>query len=138
VPEDPDLEFVSDDDDRSVARLSYHPADPDFGSLVIEVKIDGLVCETNALSLRGDGLDTFLAGLATDWRGWDGTRTWVAHDGGIGIEATHRGSRVELALIVHRDYGRGTEWRVRVPVLIAPGEPLARLARASAELFTVR
>ena len=130
----PVVEFRSEDHERAVLRLSYEPVDSDFGTLAVEIRADGLTCDGGALSAHGDGLDTFLAGLAGDWRGWDGTRTWNALEHGVTIEATHRGSRVQLLFIVRRDY-KPDAWQVRLPVLVAPGESLSRLAQASAGLF---
>jgi hypothetical protein len=137
MPESAVVEFRSNDDERSVLRLTYHAADSDFGTLAVEVRADGLQCDSDALTLRGDGLDTFLAGVAADWRGWDGTRTWNALEHGLSLEATHRGRRVELLFIVRRDH-IADAWQVRLPILVAPGEPLSRLARETSALFNVR
>jgi uncharacterized protein DUF6228 len=75
MPSDAVVEFRSDDDHGAVLRLAYQPFDSDFGTLVVEIRADGLTCDMGVLSLNGDGLDAFLANLATDWRGWNGTRT---------------------------------------------------------------
>jgi hypothetical protein len=53
----------------------------------------------------------------------------------MSLEATHRGNRVELLFIVRRDY-KPDAWQARLPILVAPGESLSALARASAELFS--
>jgi hypothetical protein len=100
----------------------------------VEIRAGGLSCDESVLTLRGDGLDTFLGTLASDWRGWEGTRTWDTLEHGMSIEATHRGNRVELVFVVRRDY-ESDALQVRFPVLVAPGESLSRLASASAELF---
>lgn len=104
--------------------------------LSVEIEADGLKCQHRVLTLRGDGLDGFLADLATNWRGWEGTRTWDALEHGMSIEATHHGSRVELLFVVRRDYELDA-WQVRLPILVAPGESLARLAKATADLLAV-
>jgi hypothetical protein len=131
------VEFQSEDSHGAVLRLGYDPVDSDFGTLAVEIRADGLTCSEGVLSMRGDGLDTFLASLAADWRGWDGTRNWDALEHGMTIEATHRGNRVELLFIVRHDY-KTDAWQVRLPVLVAPGESLSRLAKSSAELFKLR
>jgi len=128
------VEFRSDDDDRALVRLAYDPVDADFGTIAVRIEAPGITCDHGALSVRGDGLDVFLASLAADWRGWKGTRTWDALEHGMTIEATHRGSRVELLFIVRRDY-EADAWQLRVPVLVAPGESLSRLATSATQLF---
>ncbi|WP_284581926.1 DUF6228 family protein [Streptomyces sp. 2P-4] len=40
--------------------------------------------------VRGSDLAPFLAGLAEDFRGWDGERTWQTHDGDLTVTAVHR------------------------------------------------
>jgi hypothetical protein len=128
------VEFQSDDSHGAVLRLGYDPVDSDFGTFAVDIRGDGLTCDVGVLSMCGDGLDTFLATLAADWRGWDGTRAWDALEHGMTIEATHRGKRVELLFIVRRDY-KPDAWQVRLPVLVAPGESLSRLAKSTAGLF---
>lgn len=114
-------------------RLAYNPVDGDFGTLAVDIHAPGLRCKVGVLSLRGDGLDSFFASLAKDWRGWDKTREWHALEHGMSIEATHAGNRVELLFIVRRD--AADPWQVRFPVRVAPGESLSRLARTTAGLF---
>ena len=107
------------------------PEDPYFGTLAVEIRARGLSCDRKMRSRRGDGLDSFLASLATDWRGWDGTRTWHSLEDQMHIEATHHRNRVELLFIVWRD-SMPDEWQVRFPILVAPGESLTRLAGETA------
>ena len=76
-----------------------------------------------------------MAGLAADWRGWEGTRRWEAAENGLSIEARHNGARVELLLVVRRDYAPDA-WELRVPITIGPGESLTRLASACARLLS--
>jgi hypothetical protein len=132
--DDPILEIRSEDDRNAVLRLAYDPDDGDFGIVGIEIRADGLSCDGSIPTLGGEGLDAFLARLAADWRGWHGTRTWRSFRHDLRIEATHRGARVELMFIIRRDFELDA-WEVRFPLLIAPGESLSRLARASGELF---
>jgi hypothetical protein len=86
------------------------------------------------VSICGDGLDSFLASLAADWQGWEGTRTWNTLEHGMSIEANHEGNRVELLFIVRPGLERD-KWEVRLPIRVAPGESLSRLAKASVTLF---
>jgi len=130
----PFVEMRSDDHEAFV-RLAYDPVDQDFGTLIVEIRAGGLSCDGSALTLRGDGLESFLAELAADWRGWKGTRTWDAIEGEMTIEATHRGNRVELLFILRRDY-EPDAWEVRLPLLIAPGESLSQIAKAGHHLFS--
>jgi len=129
------VEIRSDHSD-AVVRLSYHPVDEDFGTLAVEVRADGLAYDESVLVYRGDGLDAFFDGLATDWRGWDGTRTWDAIEHGMTIEATHRGNRVELLLVIRRDPTHPeTALEVRLPLFVEPGESLSRVGKIGEQLF---
>jgi len=129
------VEIRSDDSD-AIVRLSYHPVDQDFGTLAVEVRAGGLAYEESVLIYQGDGLESFFGGLATDWRGWNGTRTWDSIEHGMTIEATHRGHRVELLFVVRRDPTRpepGLE--IRLPLFVEPGESLSRVGKAGEQLF---
>ncbi len=137
--EDGVVEFRDDDGgDAAVVRLACDPMDDDAGTLTVEIRAGDLSCDAGVESLRGDDLDSFLASLAEDWRGWDGTRTWSSVWLGMRIHATHEGNRVRLLFVVRRDHDYDEEprgWEVRVPIHVAPGESLSRLARGARALF---
>jgi len=141
VTESEALEFRPEDHHEPVVRLSFVDLEPDDpyapGKFNVEVEADGMRCEREVKTFAGDRLDKFLGDLANDWRGWKGIRRWETIEHGMGIEATHRGNRVELLFIVRRDY-RPDALELRLPILVAPGESLARLAKATAELRTFR
>ena len=86
------------------------------------------------LTWNGDGLGEFLSELSASWRGWEGVRHWDAVEYGMSIEAAHVGNRVRLLFIVRRDY-EPDAWEVRLPILVAPGESLVRLAKETAGLL---
>jgi len=135
------IEMRSDDGD-AVVSLSYGPVDRDCGTLTIKVRAAGLHYDAGVelnsdkgvLTVDGDGLPLFLAALATDWRGWEGRRSWETIEGGLSIEATHHGNRVRLLFIVRRE-SELDGWEFRLPLLVAPGESLARIAAAARTHF---
>jgi hypothetical protein len=127
---------------RSLVRLSYEPMDEDVGTLLVQMRAEGLACDLPVESGRGDGLHGFLAELEGDWRGWRGIRHWETIWQELSIDATHRGHTVELMFVLRVPY-RGSEpgapdLEVRLPIDVPPGEPLSRLASATARLVTPR
>lgn len=131
------VEFRSDDNRDVVLRLMASPPDSDgFGGFDVVIEAEGVRAERGVLTYRGDGLDTFFKSLAADWKGWDGTRTWDAVEHGMTIEASHRGSRVELLFILRRDYDPDA-WELRMPIRVAPGETLQGLAEATGRAVAV-
>src|SRR4051794_12017888 len=77
-----------------------HQHSNDFGTFEVEVRSPGLALDASAISYRGDGLAEFVGELAGDWRGWEGTRRWESLEEGLAVEATHRGSRIELVFVL--------------------------------------
>lgn len=75
----------------------------------------------------GDGLDTFLASLAEDFRGWQGERTWhsLCHD--LAVLAEHRGSHVRLTWVVSGQ-ALSEAWRFETTTCHAPGEDMRNLS----------
>jgi hypothetical protein len=78
----------------------------------------------------GDGLAEFFAGIAADWRGWKGSRTWESLEGTFALDAgVDRTGHVALTARLNDD----TPWHWRVQsVLIADAGQLERLARDAA------
>ena len=137
MTDSPTVEFRADDNRDLVVRLAGRPANTDgFGGFDVLVEADGVRAHRDVLTYGGDGLDAFFQSLAADWRGWDGTRTWDAVERGMTIEATHRGSRVELLFVLRRDY-EPDAWELRIPIRVAPGETLLGLAEATARVVGV-
>ena len=103
------------------------------------VRARGLTYDEAVLTIRGDGLPSFLAGLAADWRWWEGTRSWATIEHALTIEATHHGDRVGLLFIVRPD-PESDAWErealeIRLPLVVAPGESLSHIAKAGKVLF---
>jgi hypothetical protein len=102
------------------------------------MRAEGLVCDLPVESLGGDGLDTFLAGLVQDWKGWPDTRHWKTVFGELRIEATHRGRVVELLFVLAVPYRAGEpglpDLELRLRIDVAPGESLSALAAGAARL----
>ena len=74
-------------------RLAFssprHPYDDDMVEYLIEIESDGLKVTSPVMSLAGgDGLPAFLEGLADDFRGWSGVRSWRSLEDQLRIEAT--------------------------------------------------
>ena len=62
-------------------RLSAEPDDPALDYLVADLSVDGLSATKSVYAHYASGwreLADFFAGLATDWRGWSGTREWTS------------------------------------------------------------
>ncbi|WP_234388277.1 MULTISPECIES: DUF6228 family protein [Streptomyces] len=49
----------------------------------------------------GDGLDVFLAELAEEFRGWNGTKIWRSLEDDLTLAAEHAGSHVRLTWGLH-------------------------------------
>jgi Family of unknown function (DUF6228) len=101
------VEF-SDERERALVRLSYSPLDEEVGTLLVEMRAEGLVCERGVESHHGDGLDAFLKKLGHDWKGWRGTRKWETFRGELSIDATHEGRVVELLFVLWVPYHADT------------------------------
>ncbi|MFB7323864.1 DUF6228 family protein [Streptomyces sp. NPDC056190] len=81
----------------------------------------------------GDGLDTFLASLAEDFRGWVGVRTWHSLCYDLILSAEHRpGGYVRLTWGFH-DRAPSEEWHFKTTTEHAAGEDMRNLA---AEIHT--
>lgn len=76
----------------------------------------------------GDGLDTFLASLAEDFRGWQGERTWhsLCHDLTLSAEH-HSGGHVRLRWAIS-DGEPTEEWRFETSTWHQAGEDMRTLA----------
>ncbi|CAL9639215.1 hypothetical protein SUDANB126_06315 [Streptomyces sp. enrichment culture] len=82
----------------------------------------------------GDGLDTFLASLAEDFRGREGVRTWHSLCCDLTLSAEHRpGGHVQLTWGIH-DRAPSEEWHSATTTVHAAGEDVRNLA---AEIHTL-
>ncbi|MFD8255068.1 DUF6228 family protein [Streptomyces werraensis] len=75
----------------------------------------------------GDGLDTFLAALAEDFRGWQGARTWQSLRYALTLSAEHRsGGYVQLTWVIS-DGVPAEEWRFETSTYHEAGEGMRTL-----------
>lgn len=83
--------------------------------------------ETSVETWDGDGLDTFLASLAEDFRGWEGVRTWHSLCYDLTLSAEHRpGGHVQLTWGI-RDRAPSEEWQFETTTVHAAGEDMRDL-----------
>ncbi|MFE0135695.1 DUF6228 family protein [Streptomyces sp. NPDC059037] len=84
--------------------------------------------EVSVRTWRGDGLDSFLAELAEDFRGWEGARTWGSLEHDLTLSAEHSpGGYVRLTWGLH-DRPPSDEWHFAATTVHAAGEDMRRLA----------
>ncbi|MBM9506433.1 hypothetical protein ITX44_18120 [Streptomyces sp. KK5PA1] len=94
---------------------------------LVTARSDAVQIQVVVRTWRGDGLDVFLTGLAEDFRGWSGTRTWRSLEGDLTLTADHAGRRVRLVWGLH-DRFPDDQWRFEVTTEHAPGEDMRNLA----------
>ncbi|RZB16409.1 hypothetical protein StrepF001_27395 [Streptomyces sp. F001] len=89
--------------------------------------------ETSVVTWDGDGLDTFLASLAEDFRGWEGARTWHSLCYDLTLSAEHHpGGHVRLTWGI-RDRAPSEEWQFETTTVHVAGEGMRNL---TAEIHT--
>ncbi|WP_223856249.1 DUF6228 family protein [Streptomyces toxytricini] len=78
----------------------------------------------------GDGgLPAFLDGLAADYRGWDGERSWQTLDRDLTVSAVFRsGGHVGLTWAVQPWRQAAGDWSASVTTWLEAGEQMASLA----------
>ncbi|MEV0166422.1 DUF6228 family protein [Nonomuraea fuscirosea] len=118
--------------DPAVAiRLSGRRIDDDETVFSVEATADGLQATipevtVSIYDLAGD-LAAFLCGLADDFRGWPGTRTWDTDQ--LTLEAGfHSGGHVELSWSMRPGLGMEATWEVSATTWIEAGQQLTTLA----------
>jgi hypothetical protein len=123
------------------------PVDP-YGdghvySADVEIHADGLTARTTATLLaRFEHVDlaSFFAGLASDWRGWEGHRRWEALEQEMAIDAWHDGrANVMIAVTVRRSEAAYADdaWSARVVFTVEAGEQLSAVAVDIGSLLAV-
>jgi hypothetical protein len=123
----------SEDSDAEVfiePPSSWDEAVPMFD---VKVNASGLRASAGVVTFPQDDLALFFAGLADDWRGWEGRRTWRSVEGDLTLNATHQG-RVLFEIGLSQPY-TPVGWTVAVAVEVNAGEELARLATEAAALL---
>jgi hypothetical protein len=121
----------------SAAWVLHPPTDP-WGDgyvavMTVELRDSGLDARKDVtLSWPPDGVDQdlviFLQGLADDWRGWSGERTWRSLDGDLWIDACHDGQgHVLLGATLRGDSTSSDAWSARVVLTVEAGEQLTHL-----------
>ena len=75
----------------------------------------------------GNGLADFIEGVAADWAGFEGDRSYGTIEGHLELTCRHDGRGLVTCDVVLRD--PSTEWDVRVETVFGAGSHLERIAR---------
>jgi Family of unknown function (DUF6228) len=104
--------------------------DQDGIGFSVEAHADGLHARIGPVEVwKWDHTDpaTFLSGLAEDFRGWDGERTWYTNH--LTIQAVyHSRGRVALTWTLQPWLTRADSWRASLTTWLEAGAQMSRLA----------
>ncbi len=94
--------------------------------LMCELRAETMSASRLVYALEFTDLAEFFEGLATDWRGWSGSRAWRSLEGDVEITADHH-RHVRLRIDLRGDPYR-SDWRVSATIELDPGEELSTVA----------
>lgn len=94
------------------------------------IETSGDVAAAVTTMFGGPGLGVFLTGLAEDFRGWTGERTWESFYGELAVSATHE-SRGHVRLRWRLASG---DWTLTTTTIADAGEDMRRMAADVHEL----
>ena len=72
---------------------------------------------------KNEGLAKFFAELATEWKGWAGSRTWSSLEGEFEIECEHDGlGNIGTVARLHKNRYYGVGWTGEIHFEISAGQ----------------
>lgn len=107
-------------------------------SMLVSVELKDLKGRREVVALYGKGFDDlseFFEGLAGQWSGWQGFKSYESLEGDLLLEAEHTGSHVELSFAL-QDPSFPETWCVRGRLTLEPGEELTQVSTALNALFS--
>ena len=106
-------------------------------SVVVRLRVPGLDASLRVSAHYATGFDelvAFVNGLASDWRGWQGKRTYESLEHDLRLTATHDG---HVRLVVQlRETSVPDGWSATGTVQLDPGEEMTRAALDVAALLS--
>ena len=125
-------ETLKIDSPDNAACLTLRRLDQDYS--VAEVSGKGLNASIRVGSFLSESLGEFFAGLAENWKGWSGARTWNSLEGEFGLRArSDRTGHVQLS--VRLTEGGPPAWEVEVNLILEAGQ-LDRIATDASAFIT--
>ena len=111
------------------AAFELHAHNTDYFRAVLRHR--GLTAEALVSSYQSLGLPEFFAGMARDWKGWSGERSWASFETELSLTATSdRTGHVSLVTELRGGaYPNG--WTARATMVLEAGQ-LDRLAAEAA------
>lgn len=109
-------------------RFSF---DADSLHYAVELRAPGLTARVDEVVawIWDSGLTAFLQGLATDYRGWDGERSWHTDDRDLTVSAAFRsGGYVGLTWTLRPWTWAAGGWGASVTTWLEAGEQMTSLA----------
>lgn len=117
----------------AVTFLDRFRYDQDIVDHSVEVRARGLTARVDGVVpwTGEDGLVPYLEGLAADFRGWEGERTWRSPDRDLAVSAVFRsGGHMGLTWILRSQGDTADDWAVSVTTWLEGGEQMTSLVAA--------
>jgi len=97
-------------------------------------ELDARIGEVSVTPWDNGGLTSFMDGLAADFRGWAGTRSWAVNHLQL-TAASHSGGHVELCWTI-RPWITRPDWEASLTTWIEAGQQMTELAAAIRAFLT--
>ena len=104
----------------------------------VALHADGLTAQTEVwLGPEGveQRLDDFFSGLASDWRGWSGSRVWDGMEGGLSLGCRNTGNG-PVQIDVTLRHLSGSDWTTSATVEVDAGAQMSAIAADLARLLS--
>ncbi|MEW1699871.1 DUF6228 family protein [Streptomyces sp. NPDC091278] len=117
----------------AVTFLDRFRYDQDIVDHAVEVRARGLTARIDeVVHWTGEGgLVPYMEGLAADFRGWEGERTWRGPGRDLAVSAVFRsGGHMGLTWSLRSQGGTADDWAVSVTTWLEGGEQMTSLVSA--------
>ncbi|MFH5879344.1 DUF6228 family protein [Arthrobacter sp. NA-172] len=106
-------------------------------NLRVTAQLPGLQATKDVWDFDGwSGLLSFFEELVSNWRGWDGEKSFDSIEGDFRLAAKHDG-HIRLAFEL-RESGRSTPWTANGELTLDPGEELTAAAESLREMLVAQ
>jgi hypothetical protein len=131
------VQIKSSSGDRHLVFSDARWTRDELSSFTASVEVEAMSATTQVYAYGGRSPTELFEDMASEWRGWEGSKEWSSLEDELALSATHNGlGTITLQVRLSHLGSEGWDWEARAALELDAGDQLERAVTSLRSFFS--